>query len=388
MSLEKYSLKLPKAVYSGKGALGEISQVLATAGATKVAAFTDKGLRKLGLFDLVEEELKKSGIPYDIFDDLPAEPSYMDVQKVIDEFKQAGADFIVACGGGSVMDSAKLASVSLTDEYVVKDLLDDPKRAHKCVSLLAIPTTAGTGAECTPNAIVGVPERALKIGIVNDGLICDYVILDAEMIRNLPRSIAAATGVDAMCHAIECFTSNKANPLSDTFALEAFDLIMNNIVDACDNADAIDAKNSMQVAAFYGGVAITASGTTGVHALSYPLGGKYHIAHGVSNAMLLVPVMEFNEPACRELFARAWDRAYHGSEVLGSDEEKSKALVKWMGDIVAHLNIPTSLKEFGVDPADLDDLVDAGMQVTRLLVNNRREITAEDARAIYERVLQ
>ena len=109
------------------------------------------------------------------------------------------------------MDSAKLASVSLTDEYQVKDLLDEPGRAHKCVSLLAIPTTAGTGAECTPNAIVGVPERALKIGIVNDGLICDYVILDAEMIRNLPRSIAAATGVDAMCHAIECFTSNKAN---------------------------------------------------------------------------------------------------------------------------------------------------------------------------------
>ena len=388
MSLEKYSLKLPNAIYSGKDALGEIPQILAAAGATKVAAFTDKGLRKLGLFDLVEKQLVASGVDYEIFDDLPAEPSYMDVQKVIDQFKHIGADFVVACGGGSVMDAAKLASVLVTDEYGVKELLDDPKRAHKCVRLLAIPTTAGTGAECTPNAIVGVPERALKIGIVNDALISDSVVLDAEMIRNLPRSIAAATGVDAMCHAIECFTSNKANPLSDTFALEAFDLIMNNIVDACDDPEAIDAKNAMQVAAFYGGVAITASGTTGVHALSYPLGGKYHIAHGVSNAMLLVPVMEFNEPVCRERFARAWDRAYHGEDQLATDEEKSKALVAWMGDIVAHLDIPTSLKQFGVDPADLDDLVDAGMQVTRLLVNNMREITAADARAIYERVLQ
>ncbi|MDI9590980.1 MAG: iron-containing alcohol dehydrogenase [Acidobacteriota bacterium] len=388
MSLERYSLKLPKAVYGGKGALGEIPQILASAGATRVAAFTDKGLRKLGLFDLVERELKEGGIPYDVFDDLPAEPSYGDVQKVIDQFRQVGADFIVACGGGSVMDAAKLASVSLTDEYGVRELLDDPQRARACVSLLAIPTTAGTGAECTPNAIVGVPERALKIGIVNDALISDYVILDAEMTRNLPRPIAAATGIDALCHAIECFTSNKANPLSDTFALEAFDLIMNNIEAACDDPAAIDAKNSMQVAAFYGGVAITASGTTGVHALSYPLGGRYHIAHGVSNAMLLVPVMEFNEPACRERFARAWDRAHHGDGGPATDEEKSRALVAWMGRLVEHLDIPASLREFGVEATDLDDLVDAGMQVTRLLVNNMREITAADARAIYERVLR
>ena len=388
MSLEKYSLKLPKAVCSGQGALGNIPQILAQEGATRVAAFTGKDLRRLGLFDLVEEQLKASGVAYDIYDDLPAEPSYGDVQRVIDQFKLVGADFIVACGGGSVMDSAKLASVCLTDEYQVKDLLDEPQRAHGCVSMLAVPTTAGTGAECTPNAIVGVPERALKIGIVNDALICDHVILDAQMIRNLPRSIAAATGVDALCHAIECYTSNKANPLSDTFALEAFDLIMNNIEAACDDPDALEQKIRMQQAAFYGGVAITASGTTGVHALSYPLGGKYHIAHGVSNAMLLVPVMEFNEPVCRERFARAWDRAYHGPDQLATDEEKSKALVAWMGRIVEHLDIPTSLTTFGVDPADLDDLVDAGMQVTRLLVNNMRQITAADARAIYERVLR
>ena len=388
MALSKYNIKMPKAVYSGEDSLENVTKIIQSKKAKHVAAFTDAGLRKLGLFSLVEKRIQEAQVEYDIFDNLPAEPTYMQVQSVIDEFKKNEYDLIVACGGGSVMDAAKLASVLVTDEYSVKDLLDDPAQAKKCVEIIMIPTTAGTGAECTPNAIVGVPERELKIGIVNDNLIADYVILDAQMIRNLPRSIAAATGVDAMCHAIECYTSNKANPFSDMFALEAFDLIMNHIEAACDDKDAMDAKNKMQIAAFYGGAAITASGTTAVHALSYPLGGKYHIAHGVSNAILLIPVMKFNEPSIRDLLAKAYDRAYHGEEKLESDEEKSKALIAWMEKIVKHLDIPTDLKTFGVDPQDLDSLVEAGMSVQRLLVNNRRPLTSEDARAIYQEVLK
>ena len=388
MALEKYSIKMPKAVYSGTDSLANVAGLIKSLGSRKIAAFTDKGLRKLGLFDLVEARIKETGVAYEIFDDLPAEPTYMAVQSVIDQFKTGGYDLIVACGGGSVMDAAKLASVLVTDEYTVKDLLDNPGQAKKCIPIIMIPTTAGTGAECTPNAIVGVPERELKIGIVNDNLIADYVILDAEMIRIRPRSIAAATGVDAMCHAIECYTSNKANPFSDTFALEAFDLIMNHIEKACDDRTAVEDKNMMQIAAFYGGAAITASGTTAVHALSYPLGGKYHIAHGVSNAMLLIPVMKFNEPVIRPLLAKAWDRAYHGEEQLQTEEEKSRALIDWMERIVRHLEIPTDLKQFGVKPEDLDSLVEAGMSVQRLLVNNMREVTAVDARNIYQEVLK
>lgn len=387
MSLENYSIKMPKAVYNGTNSLNRIPEIIMAIQAKKIAAFTDKGIRSLGLFDLIEKQIKAAGVEYVIYDNLPAEPTYGQVQTVIDEFKGSGCDLIIACGGGSVMDAAKLASILVTDEYGVKELLDDPKRGKKCIPVIMIPTTAGTGAECTPNAIVGVPEKELKIGIVNDNLIADYVILDAELIKNLPRKLAAATGIDALCHAIECYTSNKSNPFSDTFALEAFDLIMNNIVSACDDKTAMLEKNKMQIAAFYGGVAITSSGTTAVHALSYPLGGKYHIAHGVSNAMLLIPVMKFNEPVCREKFATAWDRSYHGELKLVSSEEKSKALIDWMDKIVKHLEIPTSLKEFGVDPKDLDTLVEAGMGVTRLLVNNMRTVTAADARAIYQEVL-
>jgi len=387
MSLENYSIKMPKVVYNGTNSLNRIPEIIKVVDCKKIAAFTDKGLRSLGLFDLIEKQIQATGIEYVIYDNLPAEPTYVQVQTVIDEFKGSDCDLIIACGGGSVMDAAKLASILVTDEYGVKELLDDPKRGKKCIPVIMIPTTAGTGAECTPNAIVGVPEKELKIGIVNDNLIADYVILDAELIRNLPRKLAAATGIDALCHAIECYTSNKSNPFSDTFALDAFDLIMNNIVSACEDKTAMVEKNKMQIAAFYGGVAITSSGTTAVHALSYPLGGKYHIAHGVSNAMLLIPVMKFNEPVCREKFATAWDRAYHGELKLETSEEKSKALIAWMDKIVKHLEIPTNLKEFGVDPKDLDALVEAGMSVTRLLVNNMRTVTAADAKAIYQEVL-
>ena len=389
MSLEKYSLKMPKAVYSGTNSMENIPAILAAVGAKKVAAFTDKGIRKLGLFDLVEEQLKASGVAYDVFDEFPPEPSYQAVQGVIDQFKHKDYDFVVACGGGSVMDTAKLASVLVTDEYGVKELLDDPKRAKKCLQILTIPTTAGTGAECTPNAIVGVPEKEVKIGIVNDNMMSDFVILDARLIQNLPRKIAASTGIDAMCHAIECFTSNKSNPFADTFSLKAYDIIMNNIVKACDDNTALTEKNNMQIAAFYGGVAITASGTTAVHALSYPLGGKYHVAHGTSNAMLLIPVMKFNAevPKFRDRLALAWDAAYHGDKKLTTVDEKAYALVDWMEEIVKHLDIPTDLKEFGVKPEDLDGLVEAGLQQQRLLVNNMREVKAEDARKIYLQVM-
>ena len=385
MSVEKYVMNMPRTVYSGVNALDNLTTVVKNA--KKVAIFTDRGILATGLVDLPMAKIREAGKEVVVFSDLPPEPTYSQAQKLVDEFRASGADFIVAVGGGSAMDTAKLASLLVTDKYTIKDLLDDPLLGVKTVPTCLIPTTAGTGSEATQNAIVGVPEKELKIGIVNPSMIPDYVILDAEMIRNLPRSIAAATGIDAMAHAIECFTSNKANPFSDTFALEAFDLIINNIEKACDDPTAMEAKNNMQIAAFYGGAAIACSGTTAVHALSYPLGGKYHIAHGVSNAILLVPVMEFNEPAIRERLAIAYDRVVHGEKECTTVEEKSAWVVRRMGEIVKHLDIPTSLREFNVSPDDLESLVEAGMQVTRLLVNNMREVTADDARRIYQRVL-
>lgn len=386
--LQTYTLKMPQAVFGGENSLDQITTVLKQRNVKRAAFFTDKGILATGLFSLPEEAVKAAGADYYILSDIPAEPSYEAVQKIVDEYKKSGADIIIAVGGGSVLDAAKLASVLVTDEYGVKELLDNPLLAKKCVPTILIPTTAGTGAEVTPNAIVAVPEKELKVGIVNDHMIADYVVLDARMVKNLPMKIAAATGVDALAHAIECYTSNKSNPFSDTFALEALDLIFQHIVTACTDPSAMEAKNKMQIAAFYAGFAITASGTTAVHALSYPLGGKYHIAHGVSNAILLAPVMRFNAPYCEDRLAIAYDRCCHEEKKEAvTDKEKAEWIIKKIEDIVKELEIPTSLKEFGVPKEDLEGLVEAGMQVTRLLVNNRRPVTPEDARNLYLEIL-
>lgn len=383
--IKNYALKLPQVVYGGEDATVQLVSMIEKAGAKNVAVFTDPSLRKLGLVDPALAAIKEAGAEAHIFDNIPAEPSYIQVQEVVDEVTGTGTELVVAVGGGSVMDTAKLACVCAGAPYTVHDLLKDPARARKQLPCVAVPTTAGTGAEATINAIVAVPEDEVKIGIVNDAMMPDVVLLDVRMVQNLPRSIAAATGVDAMCHAIECFTCKKANPFSDTFALEAFDLIINNIERACDSKDDLEAKRAMQIAALYGGIAITASGTTAVHGLSYPLGGKYHVPHGVSNAILLSPVMHFNEPAIRDRLAAAYDRAIKGGAT--TEEEKSAAVIKRMDEIVAHLDIPKTLDALGVHDAPIDWLAEAGIQQQRLLSNNKREVTLEDAKAIYRQIM-
>lgn len=382
--LDKYNLKMPKEVYSGVNALDKMKDILK--GKSKVVIFTDKGISNSGLLEIPLQYVKEAGVSYELLDDLKVEPSCDEVQEVVDRFKTTNAELIIAVGGGSVMDTAKLASVLFTNDYTVRDLLADPSKAVKNIKTLMIPTTAGTGSEATPNSIVLVPEKQMKVGIVNDEMISDYVILDAVMIKKLPRKIAAATEIDALSHAIECYTSNKANPFSNMFALESLDLIMNNIEEACNNPEAMEAKNSMMIASFYAGVAIATSGTTAVHALSYPLGGKYHVPHGVSNAIMLMPVMRFNEPMCRELFAKAYDRVSRSNPLL-SVEEKSKWMLNRLQEILVNLDIPTNLKDYNVPESDLDILVESGMEVQRLLVNNMRQVTHKDARALYLEVL-
>jgi len=381
--LEPYRMTLPKVVYSGENALSKISTIVK--GIKKVTIFTDQGIVKAGLLTYPLELLKKGGVEVFIIDSLSPEPTCDQAQSIIECFQAQETELIIAIGGGSVMDIAKLASVTPI-KTGVRHLLENPQLAHKTVKTLMIPTTAGTGAEATPNSIVVVPEKELKVGIVNELMIPDFVILDGVLIKDLPLSIAAATGVDALCHAIECFTSKKANPFSDLFALEALDLIMNNIEKACLDPEAMAEKNGMLLGSFYAGVAIASSGTTAVHALSYPLGGKYRIPHGVSNAMLLVPVMQFNESKCSWLLAKVYDRVVKGGSKL-TETEKSEWVIERLGEIVKNLEIPTSLSDFGIKADELDVLVNAGMDVKRLLVNNRRTLSSQDAREIYLQIM-
>ena len=375
--MKQCQLTIPGVVYAGPGSVEKINEVLQREKAQSVLLFTDKAVRGAGLTKRVEEIC--SAVKLTVIDDLASEPSYQD------EVSVANIDLVIGVGGGSVMDAAKLASIVIGADYGVRDLLKDPTIAKKYIKSLMIPTTCGTGSEATCNSIVAIPEEQSKQGIVNNCMIPDYVILDAEMIRHLPPKVLAATGVDALAHVVECFTSNKATILSDTYAIEGAKKIFHNIREAYADGDNMDAKTEMLIGAFYGGVAITGSGTTAVHALSYPLGGKYHIAHGVSNAILIAHVMEFNKDACTERLAALCDAVYPEKYAETADS-KADYIISEIKDVVAKVHIPTKLDEFGVKKEDLDFLVKAGSQQTRLLVNNCKELSLDDIRYLYEKL--
>ena len=382
-----YQVKIPSCSYGGEGSIEKIKEIIAKEKSQKVVVFSDEGIKATGLLDILTKQLDETGVQYHVFTDCKPEPSYLQVEAVVDMVQGQECDLIIGLGGGSVMDAAKLASVLKGAPYTIKDLLNDPTQAEKKVKTVMIPTTCGTGSEATCNAIVAIPEEKSKKGIVNDNMIPDYVILDAQMIAKLPKAIVAATGVDALAHVVECFTSKKATPFSDCYALEGAKLIFANIREAYNNPDNMDAKNKMLIGAYYGGIAITGSGTTAVHALSYPLGGKFHIAHGVSNAILLAHVMKFNKDACAERLAVLCD-AINPAYAEKTVEEKADYVIDQIADIVKVTNIPTDLTQYGVTMDDLDFLVTAGSQQQRLLVNNMKELSLDDIRNIYLKVVK
>ena len=380
-------LKIPSELHAGAGSIEKLADIVKRDSVKRVLLFTDKGIRAAGLCDGVIAILERENVDCRIFDGITAEPSVYDVDAVIKEAGGVQGDLVVAVGGGSTMDTAKLAAVLIGAPYTVFDLVNDPSLAQKRMRSVFIPTTCGTGSEATQNAIVAIPEESSKKGIVNPALIPDGVILDVNMIARLPKSIVAATGVDALAHCVECYTSNKATVLSNEYARAGARLIFSSIEKAYTDPADLDAKMNMLLGAFYGGVAITGSGTTAVHALSYPLGGKYHIAHGVSNAILFARVMDFNRDACIKELAELCD-TIHPESARESAEEKSKYVVRRIAEIVKNTEIPVSLKKFGITKEDVDCLVTAGSQQQRLLVNNRKKLSLDDIRMIYESVIE
>ena len=378
-------LRLPACIHYGKKTLERVSESITRHGVKQVLVFTDEPLRKLGKTEALENYISKTGAKFEIVDRIKPEPSIGDVEEALAVVKNSKPDLLIGIGGGSVLDIAKLASVLLGASYGVRDLLKDPLQAQKKCRTLMIPTTCGTGSEATANAIVAIPEEQVKKGIVNPVLIPDEVILDAELLAGIPKSIIASTGVDALAHCVECYTSKKATPLSDLYAAAGAKFIFHNIEKAYTQNDA-EALEKMLLGAYYGGAAISGSGTTAVHALSYPLGGRYHIPHGVSNAVLLAPVMRFNRDACLSRLAALCDSVYP-EYAKETEDVKADLLIRRIVEIVKKTEIPLSLKDFGLKNEDLEELVLAGSQQTRLLVNNMRELSLDNIRAIYQQVI-
>ncbi|MBV4365759.1 iron-containing alcohol dehydrogenase [Erwinia phyllosphaerae] len=366
-------------VISGYQTLNDIGYLLQNH--QHVLLVTDKNIAGIAAVQQLIGQLR-STTTLSIVDTVPPEPSQHDVAAVVTSLQVQNVDLVIGVGGGSVLDVAKLLSVlCCTGAPSLDALLAGEKPQRRTASLL-IPTTAGTGSEATPNAILAIPEKETKVGIISPVMLPDYVILAPELTTSMPAHIASSTGIDALCHLIECFTATVSNPVSDNYALIGLKKLFTSLETAVADPKNLAARLDMLWASYYGGAAIAHAGTHLVHAMSYPLGGKYHIPHGVANAILLAPCMRFVRPAAVGKFAQVYDLLPDADASL-SEEEKSVALVDYFAALVKRLKLPASLDELGINADHLPYLVEAALDVQRLMKNVPAPVSANDVRKVY-----
>ncbi|WP_386691767.1 MULTISPECIES: iron-containing alcohol dehydrogenase [unclassified Lonepinella] len=383
-----YSLFNPSKVIGGAGNLSQIADVIKGYNATNVVLITDEGVFKAGLINKPKQLLEQAGIGVHIISNVPPEPPISAVNEIFEQSVKCNAEAVIGLGGGSAMDTAKLVALMLNNKDIaLTEVTSGAKKfVHRSLPTLMIPTTSGTGSEATQNSIVLDTERELKIGVVDEKLVASAVILDAELTLSLPKHITANTGIDALCHAIECYISKKSSPFSEMFALKAVELITKNIRTAFNHGTDIQARENMLLGSFLGGACIATSSTVAVHALSYPLGGKYHIPHGLSNAILLPDVMKFNLPVCEEKFANV--AFAMGLDVQGlTQRQAAEKMIDELYALIRDLEIKCDLTAVGINEDVLDELSEAALSVKRLLDNNPKPMNKDDIKTIYRKLI-
>jgi len=347
---------------------------------------TQPSMKRLGVIDEIVGQLSSKGINTEVNINISPEPTIGNIEEVFQSIINERYDILIGIGGGSVLDATKILAVLKTNDKHVSQLLGTDLVEKPGIPTILIPTTSGTGSEVTPNAIVTLPDKELKVGIISRYLLPKLVIIDPVLTLGLPKPITAATGMDAFTHALESFISNKANPISDMFALESIRLISASIVEAYHNGSSIDAREKMILGSMYGGMALTSAGTAAVHALAYPLGGKFKIPHGVANSMLLPHVMEFNMDVITRRLSQV-------AEPMGictqyqSEGEVAEKVVERIVEWTRILEIPQNLGEYGVSEEDIPELAVSASQVTRLLNNNPKRLSLGDMEMIYRKLL-
>lgn len=373
-------MNINSTVIAGYQTLNDIGYLLQ--GKQRVLLVTDKNIAAIPAVQTLIEQVRGKVSSLHIVDSVPPEPSQHDVATLLAALELRDVDLTIGVGGGSVLDVAKLLSVLCVAGAPTLDALLAGEKPQQRTPSLLIPTTAGTGSEATPNAILAIPEKETKVGIISPVMLPDYVVLAPELTTSMPAHIASSTGIDALCHLIECFTATVANPVSDNYALIGMKKLFASLETTVAEPGNLEARLNMLWASYYGGAAIAHAGTHLVHAMSYPLGGKYHLPHGVANAILLAPCMRFVRPAAVEKFAQAYDLLPDANPAL-SAEEKSHALVDYFAALVQRLKLPASLDELGIGSDHLPYLVEAALDVQRLMKNVPAAVSASDVRAVY-----
>lgn len=390
--MRNFAFHTTKSIVSEVGGARKLGQIVTGPSMRAKAALviTDAGVIKAGLVDPCVRSMEAAGVAV-AHDTVVADPPEHVILHAVETAKKMGADCIVGIGGGSSMDVAKV--VALLAHPDAKQPLSAIYGVEQCegarLPLVQVPTTAGTGSEVTPISIVTTGEGQKK-GIVSNLLLPDVALLDAALTLSVPPHVTAATGIDAMVHAIEAYTSKiKKNPLSDALATEAMKLLGPNIERACAHGSDVEARAKMLLGSCYAGMAFANSPVAAVHALAYPIGAQFHVAHGLSNSLVLPYVLRFNShvaeanaqyaDCCRWIYHDACDATSQTSAVKPSGE----ALADHFALLARTLGIETQLRQVGIAESDLDGLAENAMLQTRLLPNNPREVTLADARAIY-----
>lgn len=368
------------------GAASRLVEHLGPLGVQRPLVVTDKGLVATGLVEPILQALRDGGVEPVVYDEVKTDPPEAAVEHAVEFARDAGVDGVVGLGGGSVLDTAKLVALLVASGERLVDLYGSDRTQGPRLPLALVPTTAGTGSEVTPIAVVTTPTNEKK-GVTSAVLYPDLAVLDATLTLGLPPDVTAATGMDAMVHAIEAYTSRlKKNPISDAFAVSALRLLSANILRAVEDGGDLVARRAMLQGACAAGMAFAAAPVAAVHALAYPIGGRFHVAHGVSNTLVLGPVLRFNLYAAEVAYGELAEVVAHPEFPLAAQGAASR-FVETVERLVEALPIPQRLRDVGVATADIPDMARDALNVQRLLINNPRPVTYDDAVAIYRSAL-
>ncbi|BFT70982.1 iron-containing alcohol dehydrogenase [Paenibacillus sp. P36] len=382
-----FMFETARSIVAGQHTIAELVPRIKRHGDFKhVVIVTQPSIKAMGVIDQMVTELSHAGITSRCFTDVKPEPTVDNIQQVYSRIASEPVDLFIGIGGGSVLDATKLFSVLMTDPVDVMSLIGIDRVSKPGIPTVLIPTTSGTGSEVTPNAIVTIPEQELKVGIISRHLLPMLVIIDPALTVSLPPNITAATGMDAFTHALESYISKKANPISDMFALESIRLLSGSLLQAYHHGSDLQARENVLLGSMYGGMALSSAGTAAVHALAYPLGGKFNITHGVANSMLLPHVMTFNMDAIERRLGHV---ACAMGLQIGTEGGKavSEAVIRRIFEWTSEMDIPQNLRAFGVSDEDVSELAVAASKVTRLLHNNPKPMNIDDMQAVYRQLL-
>ena len=370
-------------VVVGAGTSAQVGDIALAMGIKRVFVVTDAGIVQFGLMDKALQSLKAHNIEYSIYAEVVADPPEAVVMDAVAKAREFKCDSVIGFGGGSSMDVAKLLAVLINGKQSLSDIYGVDKVTGDRLPLIQIPTTAGTGSEATMVSIITTGETT-KAGVVSRTLLADKIILDSGLTLGLPPHVTAATGIDAMVHAIEAYTSKRLkNPLSDMLAREALRLLAGNIVTAVKQGDNLEARGAMLLGAMLAGQAFANAPVAAVHALAYPLGGNYHIPHGLSNSLVLPYVLRFNAPAAAKLYAEIAGLIMPGKLLPDDPIAVTEMLANHFLALAADLGLQTTLRQMDIPEHDLPKLASESMLQQRLLINNPREVNLDDALAIY-----